>query len=50
VSSLPEGVVIGAITRDREFIVPRGNTRINPGDHVVVFVDTAVSDEVSKLL
>ena len=50
VSSLPEGVVIGAITRDREFIVPRGNTHIQPGDHVVVFVDTAVSDKVSKLL
>ncbi|WP_372912949.1 Trk system potassium transporter TrkA [Salinigranum sp.] len=50
VGSLPEGVVIGAITRDREFVVPRGNTRIQRGDHVVVFVDTAVSDEVSKLL
>jgi trk system potassium uptake protein TrkA len=50
IASFPEGVVIGAITRDREFVVPRGNTRIEPGDHVVVFVDTAVSDAVASLL
>ena len=50
VAELPEGVVIGAITRDREFVVPRGNTRVEVGDHVVVFVETDVSDQVSKLL
>jgi trk system potassium uptake protein TrkA len=50
VAELPEGVVIGAITRDREFIVPRGNTRVEVGDHVVVFVETDVSDQVSSLL
>ena len=50
VSELPEGVVIGAITRDREFVVPRGDTVIEAGDHVVVFVDTAVSDRVASLL
>jgi trk system potassium uptake protein TrkA len=49
-ADLPEGVVIGAITREREFVVPRGNTVIEPGDHVVVFADTAVVDRVSKLL
>jgi trk system potassium uptake protein TrkA len=50
VSELPEGVVIGAITREREFVVPRGDTVIETGDHVVVFVDTAVSDRVASLL
>jgi trk system potassium uptake protein TrkA len=50
VADLPEGVVIGAITRDREFVVPRGNTVVEPGDHVVVFVDTGVSDRVVSLL
>ena len=50
VGELPEGVVIGAITRDREFVVPRGNTRIEVGDHVVVFVETDVSEKVSRLL
>jgi trk system potassium uptake protein TrkA len=50
VADLPEGVVVGAITREREFIVPRGDTVIEPGDHVVVFVDTSVSDRVLSLL
>ncbi|MFB6123858.1 MAG: Trk system potassium transporter TrkA [Haloferacaceae archaeon] len=50
VSELPEGVVIGAITRDREFITPRGDTRIEPGDHVVVFVDADVVDDVTPVL
>jgi trk system potassium uptake protein TrkA len=50
VADLPEGVVIGAITRDREFIVPRGNTHIEVGDHVVVFAEAGVSERVSSLL
>ncbi|MFC7204062.1 Trk system potassium transporter TrkA [Haloferax namakaokahaiae] len=50
VSSLPEGVVIGAITRQNEFITPRGNTIIEPGDHVVVFVDNTVIDTVAPKL
>jgi trk system potassium uptake protein TrkA len=50
VADLPQGVVIGAITREREFVVPRGDTVIEPGDHVVVFADTGVVDRVSKLL
>ena len=46
VQSLPEGVVIGAITRQNELIVPRGETEIRPGDHVVVFIQGNVTDEV----
>jgi Trk K+ transport system NAD-binding subunit len=38
VTDLPSEVVIGAVTRDREFTVPRGGTIIKPGDHVVLFV------------
>ncbi|SEH41037.1 trk system potassium uptake protein TrkA [Halopenitus malekzadehii] len=49
-ADLPECVVIGAITRDREFIVPRGDTELRAGDHVVVFVETPVVDEVTALL
>ena len=37
VRDLPAGIVIGAITRGGELITPRGNTVIEPGDHVVVF-------------
>ncbi|MDY6764814.1 MAG: Trk system potassium transporter TrkA [Halobacteria archaeon] len=48
VQDLPQGVVIGAITRDSQFITPRGNTEIQVGDHVVVFVHSEVLDEVSS--
>ncbi|EJN60373.1 trk system potassium uptake protein TrkA [Halogranum rubrum] len=50
VGQLPDGVVIGAITRNREFIVPRGDTVIQAGDHVVVFADATVVDEVTAKL
>ena len=47
---LPNGVVIGAITREREFIAPRGDTVPQVGDHVVVFADIDVVDDVAPLL
>ncbi|MFC6718864.1 Trk system potassium transporter TrkA [Natrialbaceae archaeon GCM10025810] len=45
-TDLPSGVVIGAISRAGNHITPRGTTVIRPGDHVVVFVDARVLDEV----
>ncbi|MFB6121002.1 MAG: Trk system potassium transporter TrkA [Halobacteriaceae archaeon] len=50
VADLPEGVVVGALTRDGEFITPRGNTVIETGDHVVVFVREDVREEVTSKL
>ncbi|MFC7020201.1 MULTISPECIES: Trk system potassium transporter TrkA [Haloarcula] len=50
VGDLPNGVVIGAITRDGELVIPRGDTVVHEGDHVVVFVDTDVLDEASTAL
>jgi trk system potassium uptake protein TrkA len=50
VPNLPEGVVIGAITRRGEYIVPRGETVVHVGDHVVVFLDSAHADEVPAML
>ncbi len=47
---LPDGVVVGAITRDIEFIAPRGDTTIHVGDHVVLFVDAEVHDEVLEMV
>lgn len=47
---LPEGVVVGAITRNGEFVTPRGHTVVKVGDHVVVFVDTRVLDDVAGWL
>jgi cell volume regulation protein A len=34
--ALPEGVVIALVARERDIIPPQGNTRIQPGDHVVL--------------
>lgn len=49
-SELPEAVVIGAITRGEECIIPRGDTHIEIGDHVVVFARTDVVDAVTAAL
>lgn len=40
IPELPAGVVLGALTREEEVIIPRGDTVIQPGDHVIVFVET----------
>jgi len=47
---LPDGVVVGAITRGDELITPRGKTVVEPGDHVVVFLDRDVLEEVTSKL
>jgi trk system potassium uptake protein TrkA len=41
-------VTIGAITRDGVFITPRGDTVVEVGDHVVVFVETDAVDAVAS--
>ena len=46
---LPKETLIGAIIRGDELIIPRGNTRIQVGDHVVVFSTLSVFSEVKKL-
>ena len=50
VGDLPDGVVIGAITRDGGLRIPRGDTIIKEDDHVVVFVDADCLEEASSLL
>ncbi|WP_049981092.1 Trk system potassium transporter TrkA [Halolamina rubra] len=50
IQSLPSDVVIGAITRGGEYVVPRGETVIQSGDHVVLFVDAEHADDVSARL
>lgn len=32
-------VVVGAITRNGQFVIPRGETVLHPGDHIVVFFE-----------
>ena len=50
IQSLPDDVVIGAITRDGEYIVPRGGTVVEAGDHVVLFTAIEHADEISSML
>ena len=50
VADLPKGVVVGAITRNGEYVVPRGDTVIETNDHVVVFVDRDALPAVSAKL
>ena len=47
VADLPRGVVVGSIVRDRELVSPRGDTVVEVGDHVVLFVDSSVAEEVT---
>ncbi len=47
-AELPARVTIGAITRDGEFITPRGDTVVEVGDHVVVFAETSDVDAVAS--
>ncbi len=46
IADLPASVVIGAIARDDRMITPRGDTVIEAGDHVILFTDDEVSEEV----
>jgi len=46
VADLPDGVVVGAATREGELITPRGDTTLHAGDHVVVFVEASAVDTV----
>ncbi|WP_435145208.1 Trk system potassium transporter TrkA [Halobaculum sp. P14] len=50
IQDFPDCLVIGAITRDGELVVPRGDTVIEPGDHVVVFFESGVADSVTAKL
>ena len=44
---LPKGTILGSIERGSEVIIPRGDTRIEPGDRVVVFALPAAIDETT---
>ncbi|WP_049922566.1 Trk system potassium transporter TrkA [Halopiger djelfimassiliensis] len=44
---LPADIVIGAIVRNDQLQIPRGNRIIQAGDRVIVFVDASVAGEVA---
>jgi trk system potassium uptake protein len=47
--NLPKGVVVGAIVRDDEVIVPRGGTIIQAKDRVVLFAEAKAIRAVEKM-
>ncbi len=49
VASIDANVVFGAITREGELVVPRGATVLEPGDHIIVFVETPFVDEMISM-
>lgn len=50
IADLPDGVVIGAITRNGGYVTPRGDTVVQVDDHVVVFVrGDAVEETTAKI-
>jgi len=50
IPDLPPGVVVGALTRDGSFLIPRGDTVVEPGDHAVILADSDVVEELVDLL
>ncbi|WP_114578365.1 Trk system potassium transporter TrkA [Saliphagus sp. LR7] len=50
VTHLPDEVVIGAISRGGKLVTPRGSTVVEPGDHVIIFVDSAALDQVLNVI
>ncbi|GAB6878039.1 Trk system potassium transporter TrkA [Halorubrum gandharaense] len=49
VADLDADLVIGAITRGRELVTPRGDTVLQPGDHIIVFVESAFVSELTGM-
>ncbi|NQV81360.1 MAG: Trk system potassium transporter TrkA [Alphaproteobacteria bacterium] len=47
--NLPAGVIIGALARGDEIIIPRGDTVIETGDRVIVFATRDMVKKVEKL-
>jgi len=41
--------VIGAVTRGGEYVTPRGDTLLEPADHVVIFVETPFVEELMAM-
>lgn len=47
---LPRDAVLGGIARGSDVIVPKGDTELRAGDHVVIFAKSEAIDAVEKLL
>jgi len=45
----PRDAIVGAVMREHEFLIPTGETQLQPGDQVVLFAMPAAIHEVEKL-
>lgn len=45
----PDGVIIGALVRGGEVIIPRGDTVVKPKDRVVLFATTAAVKKIERM-
>jgi trk system potassium uptake protein TrkA len=48
-ADLPEGVLFGAVVRDNEVIMPRGETTLRTNDRVVLFAEATAVKAVERL-
>jgi trk system potassium uptake protein TrkA len=48
-AKLPDGVIVGALVRDGEVIIPRGDTVVRPHDRVVIFAAAGAVKKVEKM-
>jgi trk system potassium uptake protein TrkA len=48
--NLPRDAVLGGVARGDHVIVPKGDTTLMAGDHVVIFAKSEAIDAVEKLL
>ncbi len=46
----PPGAILGAIVRDGEIIIPRGDTTVQPHDRLIIFTLQNVLDQLERLL
>lgn len=46
----PQGAILGAVQRGSEFMIPDGETVINPGDRVIVFTRREALPKIEKLV
>jgi trk system potassium uptake protein TrkA len=48
-AELPDGMIIGAIVRGEEVIIPRGSTQVETNDRVILFAQKDVVHKVERL-
>ncbi len=47
-AGFPRGMLIGAVIRGQEVLIPRGQTRLLPGDHLIIFTLPEISGQLER--